>query len=165
MLIKLFNNKERMRHLKLFKSRLLVEVTSALFILLFVYTGISKLFEVSNFAGTLSKSPLLGNYAGFISFALPLAELVVACLLFFPKTRKLGLWSSLSLMIAFTSYLVYMIYFTPHLPCTCGGVLATMSWKEHLVFNIAFTTLAIFALLVNNKINWQSQTEANPNFA
>ena len=134
------------------KRSSIVESISALFILLFVYTAVSKLSDYAGFVSTLSRSPLVGNKAGAIGWALPVVELLVTLLLFIPRTRKYGLYASLALMVFFTGYLTYMIYFTTgDLPCSCGGVLNKMSWKQHLVFNIIFTLLGLTGVLLARK--------------
>lgn len=136
---------KRLRHI-------LLEIISALLILLFVYTGIDKLGNIARFRKILSASPLIGSMAGPISFLLPFAELSIALLLFIPSLRKWGLLASLAIMSLFTLYLSYMIYFTPDLPCTCGGVLPQMTWRQHLVFNIFFTFLAATGLGLHKRI-------------
>lgn len=129
----------------------LIEIISALLILLFVYTGISKLHEQDTFRIVLSKSPLIGSYAHIFAWLLSLIELSTGLLLLFPFTRKLGLQIALILMCLFTGYIAYMILFTPKLPCSCGGVLKQMTWKQHLPFNICFTVLAAAGLWLYQK--------------
>ena len=129
----------------------LTEIISALFILLFVYTGVSKLNEQNNFRAVLSHSPIIGSKANFLSLFLPITELFTSILLFIPNTRKWGLIISFGLMCIFTGYIVYMILFTPHLPCSCGGVLKQLTWNQHLILNILFTVLAGLGLWNYNK--------------
>ncbi|MFC0773403.1 MauE/DoxX family redox-associated membrane protein [Terrimonas alba] len=123
-----------------------IDRVSAIFILLFAYTAFSKLLEFSTFQFVLGASPLIGNYANIIAWMLPAAELAVAGLLFFPSTRTVGLKASLLLMTVFTLYLVYMLVFSPELPCSCGGVLKKLSWREHVYFNLILILIAIIAL-------------------
>lgn len=127
-------------------NRWIVEVISALFILLFLYTSLNKLFTQRLFQFVLSKSPLLGGWAEVLSYSVPIAEIIVSVLLLIHRTRQIGLYLSLILMSAFTIYIAYMIAFTPKLPCSCGGVLQYLSWKQHLLFNLCFVTLAMIAL-------------------
>lgn len=131
---------------------ILVEIISALLILLFVYTGIDKLGNIVRFRKTLAASPLIGSMAGPISLFLPFAELSIALLLLIPALRKWGLVASLVIMSLFTFYITYMIYFTPDRPCTCGGVLPQMTWRQHLMFNIFFTFLAATGLGLHKRI-------------
>lgn len=132
-------------------STVVAEICSALLILLFVYTGISKFMEVQRFRIVVSQSPLIGSYAGIISKILPMIELATAGLLFIPITRKWGLIASLALMLLFTGYVGYMILFTPHLPCSCGGVIKKLTWREHLVFNLFFTAVAATGLWLQGR--------------
>lgn len=133
------------------KRNTIVEIISSLFILLFVYTAISKLANIDRFQNVLHNAPKIGKYAHVISWLLPITEIVVALLLFFPKTKKIGLYSSLLLMVAFTGYLFYMIFFAYNLPCSCGGVLEKMSWNQHLIFNCFFTLLAGIGIWLNKR--------------
>lgn len=117
-----------------------------LLIALFVYAGVSKLADRQHFAAVLSKMPLIKSVAPVVSFLLPSDELLIALLLFFPKTRIYGFWASLVIMFLFTGYIGYMIIFSPHLPCNCGGVLQKMNWREHFAFNLFFIFISIMGI-------------------
>jgi hypothetical protein len=54
-------------------------------------------------------------------------------------------------MFLFTIYVGLMISFAPHLPCSCGGVIKQMSWKQHLTFNTFFTALALFGIWLSRR--------------
>lgn len=136
---------------KLLSARVAIELISSLFILLFVYTAINKLIARTKFEVVLKKSPLLEGYAGEVSWLLPVAEIIVSCLLLFPTMRKYGLYGAAILMTIFTLYIVYMLLFASNLPCSCGGVLENLSWTQHLLFNIFFLLLSILALIIYKK--------------
>src|SRR5690606_21323683 len=114
---------------------------ASLLILLFVYAGISKLLDYDTFKFQLGRSPYVTNMAGFVAWALPAGEIIIAVLLIFQRTRLLGLYASFSLMLLFTGYIYTMLNFSHYIPCSCGGVLSEMSWMQHLIFNIVFTIL------------------------
>lgn len=133
------------------KRALAIEIISALFILLFVYTAVSKWLDWENFRYVLSKSPFIGTNAGWVTWALPALELIIAAMLFVPRTRLWGLYSSFGIMTAFTLYIAYMLAFTPDRPCSCGGVLQSMTWNQHLIFNIFFTLLAALGIWLYKK--------------
>ena len=130
----------------------LLNLIAAAFIFLFTYTALSKLTGFASFKATLQESPLIKDYASVLAYALPVTELVISGLLFIPYTRMAGLYSTLALMILFTGYIGYMLVFTPNLPCSCGGVLKQLSWKQHLLFNIFFTFLAAAAIWLQKRI-------------
>lgn len=131
--------------------QILSAITPALLIILFVYAAASKLLDHSTFRLQLSQSPLLHSWAGVISWVLPVGELLLAGLLVWPGTRLPGFYSALLLLILFTLYIMYMLIFLPHLPCSCGGVIRYLSWKQHVVFNGVFIALAVVGIRLQRK--------------
>ncbi len=133
----------------------ITEVLAALLILLFVYTALSKLINVNTFENALSESPVLDKYAHSIAVILPLTELITSVLLFIPAHREKGFVLSFFLLFSFTFYIACMLLFALPLPCSCGGVLQSLTWPQHLIFNCFFTFLSALGWLIEskNKIN------------
>lgn len=125
---------------------IIIEIISSLYILLFVYAAVSKLMDFDNFQVQVAQSPLLTAFAGFISIAVIVFELFIALLLAIPRTRVIGLYFSFVLMVLFSVYIYIILNYSSYIPCSCGGILENMSWTEHLIFNIAFSLLAVVAL-------------------
>ncbi|MBS1666356.1 MAG: hypothetical protein JST58_03175 [Bacteroidetes bacterium] len=123
------------------------EITCYLLVFLFIYTGVSKLLNGSSFEAVLLQSPLVRNYAFIISWALPVVELLIATLLLLRKSPLTGLMLSLIVLTVFTFYIGYMVLFVPSLPCSCGGVLKELSWRNHILFNLFFIILILISLL------------------
>jgi len=130
--------------MKTFKSRF-VEYVSYFFILLFCYASISKILDFENFQIQIGQSPLLSTYAGIVSYFTVIIEIVIAFLLAIPKTRRIGLYFSIGLMVAFTAYIYIILNYSEFIPCSCGGILEKMDWKTHLIFNICCILLAIIS--------------------
>lgn len=130
---------------------LFVQVTSYLYILLFVYTSISKLLDFDNFRVQLAQSPLLSAYAGLIAPLVILVELFIVLLLCLKGTRLIGLYGSFFLMIAFTVYIYLILNYSDFIPCSCGGIIEKLGWTEHLIFNTAFSILALVAIVLSEK--------------
>lgn len=128
------------------KKSVAAEGVSSLLILLFGYTAFSKLFNHSLFEAVLQQVPLIGTGAAVIALLLPLCELFIVLLLLFPRTRLIGLKLSLVLLVMFTVYLGYMVLFVPKLPCSCGGVISKMSWRQHIGFNAAVAGLTVLGI-------------------
>lgn len=126
----------------------LLESICLLYVVLFVYAALSKLLEFDNFQAQLGQSPLLSAFTGFVSYSILGVELVIALLICFPKTRYLGLLSALGLMVLFTAYIAIILNYSYFVPCSCGGILESLGWKEHLVFNIGFVVLALIGLFL-----------------
>lgn len=130
------------------RYKTLIEIISSLFILLFVYTAINKWLDHRSFQNTITQSPLIGSFAPVVAWLLPLLEIGIAGLLFFEPTRKAGFYAAGSLLIVFTGYIGYVLLFSPHLPCSCGGVIRYLSWPEHLVFNVLWILLSLLSIVL-----------------
>ena len=125
-------------------------IINGLFILLFTYTALSKLFGYSRFRSVLSTAPLVRSYAVWIAAILPVAELITAALIFIPATARKGMITGVSLLTVFTVYLVYMVLTDSNLPCSCGGVIPQLSWKQHIAFNIVFIATGLAGIYMQN---------------
>ena len=128
-----------------------VEIIASLFVLLFVYAAVSKLLDFENFRVQLGQSPMLGAYAEFIIWGMPLLEILAAVALSIGRYRKMGLLASYTLMVMFTAYIYTILHYSSFVPCSCGGVLEKMSWNQHLIFNAVFIVLALFGIFITGK--------------
>lgn len=118
----------------------LFDVARLFLIMLFTYTGISKLWGHQLFLDQLLHNHFMQNWAGFISIFIPVIEIITVLALLFSKTLIIGWWASTILISLFSIYISMMLLLAPQLPCSCGGIIAALSWKQHLLVNI---TLAI----------------------
>jgi uncharacterized membrane protein YphA (DoxX/SURF4 family) len=140
------------------KNRILTEGIAIAFIFLFTYAGISKLTDVPKFTRQIGQSPILTDIAGITAWVIPSVEIIISIALIFRRTRLIALYGSLGLMVMFTTYIIMILQFSQHIPCACGGVLSNLSWKEHLVFNVAFLLLAIVGIVLQRKLSMGSLT-------
>ena len=131
-------------------KEIIVDCICYAFIILFVYTASSKLQDYNTFQSGLHNSVLLKPYSATLAWLIPAAEIFISVFLIIPKTRRQGLVSSLLIMIAFTSYLIYMVSYGGPKTCGCGGVIQSLTWVQHIWFNITFIFLASIALLCNS---------------
>ncbi len=142
-------------HLSSKTKTIIIDLIVYAFLILFMYTAASKLFTTKSFASTLAKSPLIGSYSLFVAWAIPIIEILISLLLILDTKRKWSIHASLALMILFTIYLSYMVFSGSKLPCHCGGVVSTMTWQQHIWFNMGFVLLGFTGLLTKEK-NLQS---------
>jgi uncharacterized membrane protein YphA (DoxX/SURF4 family) len=142
----------------------IVDIVSALFIVLFVYAAATKLMDYDKFRLQLGQSPVLTAFAGTIVWLVPAVEVVIAMLLLTRRFRLAGLYASFSLMVMFTAYIVVITRFSEYVPCSCGGVLEKLSWDQHLVFNVGFVLLASIAIVIYPKdilLQWKQDNAEN----
>ena len=131
------------------KKEIAVEIISFLFIVLFTYAAVTKLMDYQKFVVQIGQSPLLTNFAGILAWLVPGSELVFAGMLAIPRLRQIGLYASFSMMVMFTAYIVAILQFSKDIPCSCGGVLESLGWTEHLIFNIGFVILGMVGIFLN----------------
>ncbi|WP_207513138.1 MauE/DoxX family redox-associated membrane protein [Longitalea luteola] len=139
----------------------IVETIAILFIILFLYTGISKLMEYSVFKEQIAESPILKPVSSFIAWALPITEFIVSLMLMIPRWRLKGLYASLFLMIAFTIYIGAVMTFFKELPCSCGGIISLLSWNGHLLFNSIFILLAFIGVRLERQLRRAAKADWN----
>src|SRR5258705_4766691 len=135
------------------KKNWLTDIFASIFIFLFVYTATNKLLNIDKFRAVLSQSPVIHASANLLSWLVPFAELLISVLLFLRGTREYGFLSSSIIMGGFTLYVAYMILFSPHLPCSCGGIISRMNWTQHLIFNSIFFFLSILGWRITRSMN------------
>ena len=132
------------------KKSTIIEIISALLLFLFIYAALSKLLDFGKFKYQLSQSPFITNISRWVVWVIPLGEIFISILLIIKRTRLAGLYISFFLMLLFTGYIFIMLRYSSYLPCSCGGVLSEMSWKQHFVFNLAFTGLALLGVMIQD---------------
>lgn len=130
------------------KRQAIVETICYLYSILFLYTASSKLMGLSDFKLQLDRSEILGPFAEWIAWMVPLLEIVLAILLLTKVYRLVALYGSLILMTLFTGYIAWMLRFSDHIPCSCGGVISSMGWETHLVFNACCIVLAFIGIVL-----------------
>lgn len=134
------------------KKKLALEGIIALLILLYLYTGLTQLLAYKFFHGNIYNQPIFQWSKPILVYLIPGAQLLIAAGLLFERTRKLALWSSLGLLTMFTVYIILIISNAlARVPCTCGGVISSFTWPQHLMFNISFMILNAVALLLRKK--------------
>jgi len=129
-------------------SHRIVETISLLLIVLFIYAATSKLWDFGQFKVQLGQSPVLTAYADGLAWMVPGVEYLLALLLLFNGTRLAAFYSSLALMVMFTTYILLVLNFSDYIPCSCGGVLEDLGWTEHIVFNLFFVAQAIIGIIL-----------------
>lgn len=135
------------------KRKMVIDIICYLFVFLFVYASAAKLLDVEKFRIQIGQSPLLTSIAGFVAWFIPLVEIALSVFLVIPRLKLTGLLGAFGLMVLFTVYIISILQFSEHIPCSCGGVLQRLGWTEHLIFNIAFVLLSVIGIVLHSKEN------------
>ncbi len=124
----------------------------ALLAILFLHTAVSKFLNFGGFVKDMNNQPFPNEFTPFLVWAVPLTEIAIVLSFFFDKTRIAGLYASLVLMSVFTIYTALILaHVFSYVPCSCGGVVKYLNWKQHLVFNLFFVTITYWAIRLSKK--------------
>jgi hypothetical protein len=113
---------------------------------LFLYTAYAKMIDHERFLNGLLRVHIINGLAVYISYFVPISEIIIAFIILIPQTARLGLYAFVGLMTIFTGYIVSALIWEKKLPCHCGGAIEKLSWSQHIWFNLAFILAALFAL-------------------
>jgi len=149
----------------MFKRQILIECISALLILLFLYASMSKFMDFHTFIGEMNNQPLPNSWTPFLVWFIPCSEILMSIALLFERTRLPGLYVSLGFMSLFTIYsIIIILNFFGRIPCSCGGVIKRLTWKQHIAFNLFFVVLSIAGIILQRRKLYNSITITKNSF-
>jgi len=126
-------------------------------LLLFVYTATSKALNYDTFVFQmhLAPVPLMKVLSPFLGWSIPLIEfaITIALALGFlnPAINIKAFQASVSLLTVFEMYIAAMLLSGSQLPCTCGGIISMMGWKQHLIFNGVLIVFGVISIIYLKK--------------
>jgi hypothetical protein len=131
----------------------LATLLAAPLVALFLYTCTSKYLDLADYVQSMKLQPLYPWLRTLVQYGLPPAEVVTALLLMWRRTRRIGFFISLGLMVSFTIYIgLGLAHVFPRVPCTCGGVFRQFSWKMHFYFNLFFIGVSLAGIRVTRPL-------------
>ena len=119
-----------------------ISFVKAIIILLFAYTATDKLLHYTVTVGQMNQQLLPLWLKPYLPLGIPILELLIALSLAI-FSNKLWPWlAAASLMLAFTAY-VGIVHFGdfPRVPCSCGGIISSLSWSAHFYLNLSLSML------------------------
>jgi hypothetical protein len=125
------------------KKQLIIEIAAGLLILLFVYTGLTKLIGYNEFSKQLARLPIVSSNTNVVGILLPSTELLIAVFLLWPRMRFWGFCLSATALLTFIIYILIILHTDAKLPCACGGAFKFLSWSNHIKLNTLFFIIAV----------------------
>lgn len=149
--VKYFRNLNMSKEAKPYRIRPYISEACALLLcLLFAYTAISKVYDWQGTKGGLYNQVFPDWMATALLYGLPPVELITAVMLISNPFRKTGFLISIILLTAFSIYIgIVMTGIFGRIPCSCGGVINSLGWGDHLVFNLVFLGIAVIGYLMD----------------
>ena len=134
------------------RRQVILEVIATLLVLLFLYASLSKFLDFKTFIKEMNNQPLPNSWTPFLVWCIPCTEIALSIALIFERTRLPGLYGSLILMSLFTLYtIIILLHGFSYIPCSCGGIIRRLTWRQHLVLNLFFMALAITGIILHHK--------------
>lgn len=125
------------------RKNLPTEAAAIVLALVFVYTAGSKWLDMAATLEAFLNQPFPKWMAMGLVYIIPSVEFVSGILLLVPKGRKIGFGIAVVLMGLFTGYVALVLTgIFGRIPCSCGGIVSSLGWSEHLVLNVALLTVA-----------------------
>lgn len=144
------------------KKNTFQDIICSLFIALFVYAALNKLFERPLFAAQMRKAHLLESVSESMSYIVPIVELLLAALLVTTKYKLKALIASTGLMLLFTVYIITILSINKETPCGCGGIIQKLNWQQHIIMNSLFILLGVAGVWLERKTSNESLKEQIP---
>ncbi|NDV15762.1 hypothetical protein GO009_06955 [Muricauda sp. TY007] len=128
--------------------------------MLFMYTGLTKIWEGDLFYHNVIDSPIFGGEttALVVSWLFPFLEILTAVALLWPKARRLGLFMALGLFLAITTYLTANLYFSEYIPCTCRTFFSMLDWQGHLYLTLGCLVITVLTIILYPKKTKRAST-------
>jgi len=127
--------------------KLIINAICFLLILLWFYAAVSKVSTFGMFRAQMHRQLLPLFLKNDLVYILPPAEMIAGLLLLFERSVLIGLYLSFIMMLGFTVYVGLAVFkVLGKVPCSCGGILSSMGWNVHLVFNTIFLLLTILGI-------------------
>jgi uncharacterized membrane protein (DUF373 family) len=131
-------------------KELVLFIVILLIVMMWLYASSSKYFDFAGFKRDMHKQPFPTWLSDILLIIIPPIEITTALMVAWQKTRRNGLVITEVLMSAFTLYIIAIMFkFFPRVPCSCGGIIKSFTWEEHLIFNLFFVAIGIIGLLLN----------------
>jgi putative oxidoreductase len=129
-----------------------IKLITLLLLCLWIPVSIDKFLAFKVFQQSLVRQPFDDNVAHLLAYVLPALEALTVLLLLIESLRRMGMLLSLALMSAFTLYIgAALAGAWEKLPCGCGSVISSLTWKQHLFFNIFFLLVSGYGVLLTNQ--------------
>lgn len=123
-----------------------------MFTSMFIYAAVSKLMNYEIFVIQMNRQPFPDRLTPLLVWGIPLSEVFVAIMMMTISLRRIGLFFATAMMICFTAYIVLVkLNYYGVIPCSCGGVIASFTWTQHLIFNLFFIAIGIVGIYLEQQ--------------
>jgi len=100
--------------------------------------------DIEAFSAHLELLPYVGETAAdILTIGVMLVEYALGFLILYRPQDARGYFMIVSLMLAYTGYIYYILHHASFLPCSCQGAFKSLSWEMHYAINGIVTVASI----------------------
>jgi len=129
-------------------KNILSEIIVFILILIWAYTFVAKVFDFETFQRQIKGAYMLSAGGNLLPYLLQIVHFGIILLLINKSWRRMGLITSILVLILYTGYLVYVLKFAPSIPCSCIAMFNWMNWNDQLYFNFSMLAINIIGLII-----------------
>lgn len=145
------------------RTNILAHSIVILMMLLWIPVVLDKVINFTSFRYDIFRQPISYGLAYTLIYSLPVLELLAVLLLISTRYRKAGFILSAILMAVFTGYIgLALLGAWSDLPCGCGSVISSLTWHQHLWFNLFFLALSIWGYYLHRHSKSKEVTNEQP---
>lgn len=134
------------------------QTVAAVLILIFIYSAVNKIIDWKSFMLSLQSSPFIGKNAYTAAWIILFIHFVAAGLLFLPVYRLKGFCLSFIYTLFCSVYISTVLLMNVPLPCSCIGLLRSLSWQQQLFLNIILSLWSVTGILFYKRLVHQTKT-------
>lgn len=129
-------------------KKIISEIIIFLLLLSWSFTFVSKIFDFETFGRQIKGAYLLSVGGKLLPYVLQFVHLGIILMLLNKSWRRLGLITSMVVMVLYTGYLIYVLKLAPSVPCSCIALFNWMNWNDQLYFNFLILAINIIGLVM-----------------
>lgn len=129
------------------KKETWLKIISGLIAIMFFYAVYIKLKDYEAAKKEMYDQVFSTGVADFLTWFIPVIELLIILLLVLKPTRLLGFWATLGILGSFSIYIILAMNDMFHRkPCECAGILNGAHFGWQVSFNLLFMILALLGI-------------------
>jgi len=141
--------------------KIVVEVICIILLMYFFYDGIYKVAYWSKYALWMKYAPLLKPVWQFLSYVVPVGEIVLALALFSPKFRMRALYISIAGLISFLLWVVITHLFTHRLFWPYHAIWGKSTWMQVMLVSLGMCWISFTAIILSRPNVYRNRSTLN----
>jgi hypothetical protein len=135
------------------KKNTIINIIYAILVFIYLYAAVSKFIDFRVYLKDMHNQPFPLWVSNILLWLIPISELFICFALISHQGKTIGLFSSLILISLFSVYILAILNHSfKYVPCSCGGLIRKLTWKQHLFFNLFIMSVSLLGIRIQFKV-------------